>query len=115
MENLQINFHLTEGSINSLSWEEFEVFERVQDGESIKLYRLRPVLARFMVDEKVQPLEHAQAMKILSKIPMAEIKDVVTAFMEGLKNSTVPKENGDSLNSPSEVPLQDSGSPAGSE
>ena len=70
---MEINFHLTEESVNGLSWEEYEVFERVQDGESIKLYRLRPVLARFMVDDKVQPVEHDKAMKILSKITMGDI------------------------------------------
>lgn len=112
---MEITFHLTEENVNNLNWEEYEVFERVQDGEAIKLYRLRPVLARFMVDDKVQPLKHEDAMKILSKIPMREIKDVVTRFMEGLQNSTVPKVNGDSLKSPSEVEPQASESPAGSE
>jgi len=112
---MEINFHLTEEGVNNLSWEEYEVFERVQDGESLKLYRLRPVLARFMVDEKRQPIKHEDAMKQLAKISMSRIKDVVSAFMEGMQNSTVPKVNGDPLNSPSEVEPQGSGSPLGSE
>jgi len=112
---MEINFHLTEESINGLSWEEYEVFERVQDGEALKLYRLRPILARFMVDEKSLPIKQADALKTLAKIKMNEIKDVVTAFMEGMQNSTVPKVNGDSLKSPSEVEPMASESPLGLE
>ena len=112
---MEINFHLTEESINGLSWEEYEVFERVQDGEALKLYRLRPILARFMVDEKSLPIKHADALKTLAKIKMNEIKDVITAFMEGMQNSTVPKVNGDSLKSPSEVEPMASESPLGLE
>ena len=112
---MEINFHLTEESVNGLSWEEYEVFERVQDGESLKLYRLRPILARFMVDDKNVPIKHADALKTLAKVKMNEIKEVVTAFMEGMQNSTVPKANGDSLKSPSEAEPQASESPLGSE
>jgi len=112
---MEINFHLTEDSINGLSWEEYEVFERVQDGESLKLYKLRPILARFMVDDKAQPIKHADALKTLAKVKMNEIKDVVSAFMEGMKNSTVPKAIGTPLNSPSEAEPTDSESLPGSE
>jgi hypothetical protein len=112
---MEITFHLTEESINGLAWEEYEVFERVQDGEAIKLYRLRPVLARFMVDDNKQPLKHADAMKLLAKVEVKQIAEVVTSFIEGLTNSTVPKVSGDSLNSPSEAAPLVSESPAGSE
>ena len=112
---MEINFHLTEDSINGLSWEEYEVFERVQDGESLKLYKLRPILARFMVDENTKPIKHADALKTLAKVKMNEIKDVVSAFMEGMQNSTVPKASGTPLNSPSEAEPTDSESLPGSE
>jgi len=112
---MDINFHLSEDVVNQLTWEEYEAFERAQDGESIKLYQLRPVLARFVVDENKKPIPHEKAMKQLGKVSMPQIKDVVTAFMSSLSNSAIPKGIGNSSNSPLEAEPQVSEFPAGSE
>lgn len=104
-----------EDVINSLSWEEFETFERTQDGEPMKLYRLRPLLARFMVDANGATVAHDVAMKQLAKVPMANIKDVVAQFMATLQDTAVPKASGGSSKPPSEVEPQASPSPAGLE
>ena len=112
---MEIHFHLGVNTVNTLTWEEYETFERLQDGEALKLYRLRPVLARFVVDDNNLPVSHADAMKALGKVSMPQIKDVVAQFMANLKDSTVPKVSGDSLNSPSAPAPEVSESPAGSE
>jgi hypothetical protein len=91
----RVHFHLTEATVNSLTWEEFEALELAQDGQ-VKLYRIRPLLARFMVDEHTVYLKQDVAMSILAKITMDQIPNVVQMFMDALQTSTVPKENGNS-------------------
>lgn len=101
--------------LKDISTEEWEAMEMAQDGE-VKIYRLRPVLARFVVDEatgKVMP--QSLAMKKLGKIPFEEfMSDVFKAFFETLQNLAVPNTNGGSLNKPSEADGQTSESPIGS-
>lgn len=96
----KIHFHLDERKVNGLTWEEYEALERAQEGD-VKMFRLRPLLARFVVDEKGVAVEHSIALAQLGRIPMDQVPEVVTAFIESLKGSTVPKANGDSLPSPS--------------
>ncbi|TXH55819.1 MAG: hypothetical protein E6Q97_07960 [Desulfurellales bacterium] len=92
-EALKIHFHMNEEAINALTWEEYEALELAQDGQ-MKLYKVRPLLARFMVDDSGTPLDHQQAMKLLGKLAMNQIKDVLEGFMNALKEKAVPKENG---------------------
>lgn len=93
-EALKIRFHFTEQSTKSLTWEEYEALERAQDGE-MKLYLIRPLLARFVVDEEGAAVSHARAMKMIAKLELTQVKDVIQSFMEALKEQAVPKENGD--------------------
>lgn len=99
---MQINFHINENLINELTWEEYEAFEGAQEG-NIKLSQLRPLIARFMVDEAQKPLSHASAMKQLGAIPMAQIKDVFKQFSDTLTGAAVPNVIGKPSSLPSEV------------
>lgn len=109
---MDIQFLINEKSVNEMTWEEYETFERAQEGD-VKLYRLRPILARFMLNGNNDFMEHDKAMKILSKIPVGKIKDTIEMFMNSLKGSVVPKANGTPSGLPSEVPTVESKSPAG--
>ena len=109
---MEIKFLINEQSVNSMTWEEFETFERAQEG-SVKLYHLRPILARFMMNGDNDFMEHEKAMSVLGKVPVGKIRETVNLFVDTLKNSTVPKANGDSLKSPSEVPTAASESQVG--
>lgn len=109
---MEIQFLINEQSVNSMTWEEYETFERAQEGD-VKLYRLRPILANFMLNGDNNFMEHEKAMKILAKIPVGKIKDTIEQFMNALKGSVVPKANGTPSGLPSEVPMVESVSPAG--
>jgi hypothetical protein len=109
---MQIHFHINENLVNELTWEEYEAFEGAQDGK-IKLSQLRPLLARFMVDEAQRPLPHASAVKQLGTLPLAEIKEVFQKFSEALTGAAVPNLSGKPSSLPSEA-AQPSESPAGS-
>ena len=108
----EVNFLVTKDIFESLSLEEYEAFERAQDGD-VKLYQMRPVLARFMVDEKNKAVPHAQAMKVLGKLPVSKLRETMEKFMEAMREGTVPNVTGGPSSSPSEASPQDSLSPAG--
>lgn len=92
-EALKIHFHMGENIINELETEEYEALERAQDGE-IKLYRIRPLIARFLANDDNSRMDHAKAMKLLAKLKVSQWKQVFESFMQAIKDSTVPKENG---------------------
>jgi hypothetical protein len=104
---MQIQFLINEQSVNNMTWEEYEVFERSQEG-NIKLKDLRPILARFMVDDNNKAVPHEQAMKTLGEVPVSKIKETIEIFMNTLKVGTIPNPNGSPSQSPSEVVTADS-------
>ena len=110
---MEVQFHIDKDTINTMSWEEFEAFERAQDGD-LKLYQIRPVLARFMVDTDGKHIDHKKAMQTLGKLPVDKVQEVVEIFTEAIKDGVVPKASGNSLNSPSEAPSAVSEFPDGS-
>jgi hypothetical protein len=83
-----------------LTWEEYETIELAQEGD-VKMRRLRPLVARFMVDEQGQPLPHKDAVDILGRLPLDEIKDVFAKFTEAMTTSAVPLASGTTSTSPS--------------
>lgn len=97
---MKISFHFSEEQLKTLSWEDYEVIEKSQDGQT-KLHLLRPFMARFMVDENKAYLPHETAIKQLGKINMVDAADVIKAFTSALRDRAVPKENGNQ--SPSEL------------
>ena len=101
---MEINFKLTEDFIKNLPEEDYEVFERLQDGEPFRLYKMKPLMAKAMVDDKGNKIPYVKAFVILSKAKMSEYEQITKAFTDGLLDATVPKVNGDLSNSPSEVP-----------
>jgi hypothetical protein len=94
-----LKFHLAEEMIKALSWEDYEALEMAQEGD-VKLYRLRPLLARFVVDESLKPIPQSTALKMIAKVPMDQVPEIIKQFMEALKDKAVPK--GIGLLSPSE-------------
>ena len=110
----EIHFLINEKSINDMTWEEFETFERAQEGD-MKLYRLRPILARFMTNGNDLPMIHKDAMKILGTLPVSKIKETIEIFMSTMRDGTIPKVNGSESKSQSDQPSADSPSPDGSQ
>lgn len=85
-------FDISEASINSISVEDFEAFERARDGD-FKMYLLRPAICRFMADEKGRQIDFDIALKITSKFSMNEMKSFVEQFFNSMKNTAVPNVN----------------------
>ena len=88
-----VRFHIDDETINDMTLEEYEAIEAAQDG-MVKVRQLRPVLARFMVDEDGKPLEHDAAMALLGKQRMGDLEEIAAAFAAAFEDSTVPKANG---------------------
>ena len=109
---MQIRFYINKSLLESMAEEEYEAIEMAQEGE-VKLYRLRPLMARFMVDENRKSLPHDAAKKILGKIPMGEFSNVTMQFVDAFKESAVPNESGSLSNLPLEASSQ-APSPVGS-
>lgn len=110
---MEIHFLISEKLVNDMSIEDYEAFERAQDGE-IKLYKLRPAICRFMVDEKNIPIPHERALKVTGKMKVPEVRSFIEQFFNTITNATVPKGNGSPSVSPSEVQtVVDSVSPDG--
>jgi hypothetical protein len=99
-EVTKLKFRMSENMMNALTTEEYEALERAQDGE-IKMYRLRPVFARFVVEEDSSPMDHAKAMRLIGEVPISQIGEVVKGFMRALQGAVIPKENGSSSPLPS--------------
>jgi hypothetical protein len=99
-----IRFQIDRNSVlKSISTEEFEAMEMAQDGDA-KIYRLRPVLARFMVGEDGKIIEHVRAMRTLAKLPFEEfMQDVCPAFFKALQETAVPNPSGGSSKPPLEA------------
>lgn len=113
MPGTTIHFLINEKSIEGMTWEEFETFERAQEGD-MKLHQLRPILARFLTNGNDKPMPHAKAMKVLGELPIPKIKEAIEAFVAALKDNAVPKVSGDSSSSPLEASPAESESPDGS-
>lgn len=77
--------------------------ERAMDGEP-RIYLLRPILARYLIDEGGMYIPQAAAMKRLAKLPLDEfLDDVFKPFFEALNETAVPNVSGNSLSLRSEV------------
>lgn len=109
---MEIQFYITEKAVNEMSAEDYEAFERAQDGE-IKMYRLRPAICRFMVDEHNNPIPHEQAMKISGKMKIIQYKDFIEKFFQTMQDATISKGNGSNSKSLTEVEQVGSLSPIG--
>ena len=112
---MEINFKLSEDFVKNLPEEDYEVFERLQDGEPFRLYKIKPLMAKAMVDDKGNKIPYLKAFTILSKTKMSDYEQITKAFTDGLLDATVPKESGTPLKSPSEAEPTVLESPLGSE
>ena len=80
---MTVNLLITEEKLKQLTWEEFDA---INDG---KVSVARKVIARFMVDEKDQPIEYAAAYKALGILPIADIGDVMQQFRDATNKTAV--------------------------
>lgn len=99
---MDVFFDITAEQVNSMSIEDYEALERAQDGE-IRIYRLRPVLCRFMVTEENKPIPFDEALKITSKFGFKEFGEFASKFFAAMKEKAVPKASGSPSKLPSEV------------
>jgi hypothetical protein len=106
-----IRFLITEELKQAMTWAEYESIKLAQEG-GLKLYKLRPLCARFMVDDNRQALPHEQAMRILGALPLSELNDVMGKFAKAFSDAAIPNQSGDSLSGPLEA-TPASESPAG--
>ena len=111
---MEINFHIDENTIKEMSWEEYEAFERAQEGD-LKLFRLRPVMARFVMNGNGKIMPQKKAMELLGKIPLSQMQETLEIFVNAIRDGVVPKESRNSSESPSEAVPVGSESPDGSE
>jgi hypothetical protein len=109
----EIHFYITEQAVNDMETEDYEAFERAQDGD-FKLYRVRPALCRFMVDAANKPVPYEQALKISGKMKISHIKDFLETFFKTIQAAAIPKASGSPSSSPTEVKPTDSPSQPGS-
>ena len=88
-----IRFHVTKEGIQDLTVEEFEAIEMATDGD-LKVYRVSPALARFVVDENGEPVPYLAAMRQLGQLCLRDMETVIREFGEATRAAAVPKENG---------------------
>jgi hypothetical protein len=108
----EIQFYITEQGVNDMEAEDYEAFERAQDGD-FKLYRIRPALCRFMVDELNRPIPYEQALKISGKMKIGHVKQFLESFFQTIQGAAVKKANGSPSKSPTEAGPTDSPSQPG--
>lgn len=109
---MEYTFHVTKEKIENLGTLEWEAIERAMDGD-FKMYRLRPALAAFMVDENGIPIPFEKAMKETEKLKVKHYQSFIAQFGKGTQETIIPKANGTPSPLPSEVLMVVSESPVG--
>ena len=109
---INIKFQVNGGTIyREISTPEWEAMERAMDGH-VRVYQLRPILARFVVDEEGARLTQEQGMKIMDALPIHDfLHDVFPAFFTALREGAVPNGNGAASNLPSRVDTPQTATP----
>ena len=103
-EVIKLNLYITKELIASMPVEDYEVIEQVQDGEPLKLYKFRPLVAGFMRDDAGKPMTKAAALKVLGKIPVGKWGEVAKQFADALTGTAIPNGSASSSDSPSVPP-----------
>ena len=103
-EVVKLNLYITKELIQAMPEEDYETIERVQDGEPLRLYRLKPLVAQFMRDDNNAPMTKVAATKLLGKIPVGKWDSVAKQFVEAMTRTAVPNASASNSGSPSEVP-----------
>lgn len=99
----KIHFVMTPEEMKAIPEDDYEILERLQDGEPLRLYKFKPFAANFLVDENGQRVPKAQAIKWLGKVPVGEWEEIAKKFVEAMQVTAVPNGKGSLSNSPSEV------------
>lgn len=110
----EIKFNITKEDVLNMPILDFEAFERIQDGQ-FRSYRLRPAIARFMVDDAGRAMEYRKALALTETFTVKHLNDFVNQFFKVMQDTMIPKENGNSSSSISEAEPAASGFPDGSQ
>jgi hypothetical protein len=100
--DISIKFQVNAETIyKEISTEEWEAMERAMDG-SPRIYQLRPILARFVIDEDGKRLTQEQGMNLMRTLPIHDfLQDVFPTFFKTLQEGAVPNGKGLASSSPS--------------
>lgn len=82
-----IRFKFDGAPKDNLTWDDLEILESGKMGESKK------ILARFVVDDALQPVPFVEANKSLGQLKLSEIEGVLKSFMELLTSDAVNPTN----------------------
>lgn len=84
----EIRFHLNGDSTNQLTLGDMVMLDEINAADGMKpgmLGKMRDLMARFMVDEKQEPLSFDEAVELLNALPVTDIEDVATAFSKAIQ------------------------------
>ena len=112
-ELIKLNLYITKELVEAMPVEDYEVIEQVQDGEPLKLYKFRPLVAGFLRDEAGVPMSRTAALKLLGKIPVGKWGEVAQQFASALTGTAIPNSSASNSDSPSEAVTPASESPSG--
>jgi hypothetical protein len=88
---------------DTLIGEDYETIGRQMEGQPVGPHRIAFMAARFMVDEQGKVIPHADALRILNKLPGREYKETLKRFSTTLIEVMVPNAKGEALTSPSQA------------
>ncbi len=113
---MEIKFQVNKKTIqDEISTEEWEAMEMAQDGTP-RIYRLRPILARFVLGDDGKIMTQADGLKLMAKMPLSEfMRDVFPAFFNALNGTAVPNTSGTPSMSPSTASSTQAASLSGSQ
>jgi hypothetical protein len=66
-----------------LTWEEWDLIEEASQGKP-NFYKLRPIVARHMVDQAGQPIPEGEAFKMLGTLKRDEMVATYGKFLEAV-------------------------------
>lgn len=99
---IKLRFRLDPSEIKTWPEKDYEAIERAQDGEA-RLYLLRPIMAKHMIDRDDKPIHPSAALRLLGEIPLEDWPGVIQSFIEGVRDAAIPNAKGSLSNSLSEA------------
>lgn len=81
--------------LDTLTWEDMDALEN-RNPKTI-----RPIMAKFVVDEKGNPVELPEAIKMLGKVSLRDMEPTVSHFNKIFNDALLNPTTGDESNTPS--------------
>lgn len=89
-----IAFHITKGSIDTLTVAQAMTLEALAFGEQPRLSAQIDLLAHFMVDAEQAPILSDAARAALGVLSISELSEVARAFAAAWKDYSLPPQSG---------------------